>query len=80
MNLNDLKDVLLWCVLFNYLFLLLWWGLFTFARGWMCRLHGRWFQLSPETFDALHYGGLAFYKIGVLLFNLVPWLALCVVV
>lgn len=80
MNLNDLKDVLLWCVLFNYLFLLLWWGLFTFARGWMYRLHGRWFQLSPETFDALHYGGLAFYKIGVLLFNLVPWLALCAVV
>ncbi|HTN29830.1 MAG TPA: hypothetical protein VL178_03210 [Pseudomonas sp.] len=79
MGIDGIKDVLLWCVLFNYLILLLWSGLFIFARGWMYRLHSRWFKLAPETFDALHYGALALYKIGILLFNLIPWLALCVV-
>ncbi len=42
----------------------------------MRRFHGRWFRLSDERFDALHYAGMSIYKIGVLLFNLVPWLAL----
>lgn len=80
MNIHDIKDALLWCILFNYLILLLWSGLFIFAREWMYRLHSRWFRLAPETFDALHYGGLALYKICILLFNLVPWLALCAMV
>ena len=39
-------------------------------------MHGRWFKLSAETFDAIHYSGMAVYKIGILLFNLVPLVAL----
>ncbi|WP_291775457.1 DUF6868 family protein [Castellaniella sp.] len=42
----------------------------------MYRLHSRWFRISNETFDAVHYGGMAIYEIGILLFNLVPRLAL----
>jgi hypothetical protein len=79
MDLTDLKGALLWCTLFNYLFLLLWAGLFILARDWMYRLHGRWFRLTPQTFDALHYAGLAFYKVTILFFNLVPWLALSLI-
>ena len=30
-------------------------------------------------FDALHYAGIALYKIGILLFNLVPYIALRIV-
>jgi hypothetical protein len=45
----------------------------------MYRLHGRWFRLSPEQFDAIHYGAMAVYKIGILLLNLVPYLALRIV-
>lgn len=71
-----MKDVLLWCVGLNYAVLLVWSGTFIFARGWMYRLHSRWFRLSDEAFDAVHYGGLAIYEIGILLFNLVPLLAL----
>jgi hypothetical protein len=40
-------------------------------------LHGRWFKFPDATFDAIHYGGMAVYKIGILLFNLVPLIALC---
>ena len=44
---------------------------------WMRGLHGRWFKLPDAAFDAIHYGGMAAYKIGILLFNLVPLIALC---
>ena len=35
-------------------------------------IHGKWFRLSDERFDAAHYSGMAHFKIGIMLFNLVP--------
>lgn len=68
--------VLIWGAVLNYAALLLWFLVFVLAREPLYRWHGRWFQLSRETFGALHYGGMAVYKIGILLFNLVPLAAL----
>jgi hypothetical protein len=34
------------------------------------------FRLSNEQFDAIHYTGMSIYKIGILLFNLVPLVVL----
>ena len=42
----------------------------------MRRLHGRWFDLSEQTFDAVHYGGMAAYKIAIFVFNIAPLVAL----
>lgn len=76
MTINEIKDVLLWCVGINYGVLLVWFGVFVYAHDWMYRLHTRWFKLSVETFDALHYVGISIYKIGVILLNVVPLVAL----
>ncbi len=77
MTLNEIKSILLWSVGINYAVLLLWFSAFVFAHDWMYRLHGRWFKVSVESFDTVHYAGMAAYKIGILLFFLVPLLALC---
>ncbi|MDH1008480.1 hypothetical protein N5J43_23810 [Pseudomonas nicosulfuronedens] len=77
MLLQDLKPFLLYCTLINYAILLVWFAAFVLAHDFVYRLHSRWFALPVERFDALHYGGMAVYKIGVLLLNLVPLLALC---
>ena len=37
---------------------------------------GAWFHLSVEQFDMLHYAGMSIYKLGILLLNLVPYIAL----
>ena len=76
MTSSELKDVLLWCLAINYGVLLIWFAVFVFAHGWMYQLHTRWFKLSIETFDALHYAGMSVYKIGIILLNLVPLIAL----
>ena len=73
------RDVLLWCTIINYGVLVVWFLVFLLVHDWMHRLHSRWFQLSREQFDALHYGGITLYKIGILLFNLVPYIALRIV-
>jgi hypothetical protein len=63
----------------NYAVLLSWFLAFRFAHDWMYRLHKRWFRIPVEQFDAIHYGSMAMYKIGVILFNLVPYVALLIV-
>ena len=79
MDLDTLRDVLLWSMVVNYGVLLIWFAAFTVAHDRIYALHHRWFSISRETFDALHYGGMAVYKIGVLLLNLAPLVALWLV-
>ena len=76
MTVDEIKFVLLWCVVINYAVLMIWFVAFVFAHDRMYAMHLRWFSLSIETFDAIHYAGLAVYKIGILLFFLVPLIAL----
>ena len=76
MTLEGLRDVLLWCTIVNYGLVLFWFLIFVAAHDWMYRLHARWFRVSAERFDVVHYGGIAVYKIGILLFNLVPYIGL----
>lgn len=68
-----------WCTAIN-IGLLIWWSLlFSVAHAWVYRFHGKLFKISVEAFDSIHYAGMAIFKIGVLLFNLVPYLALLIV-
>ena len=76
MSIEITRDFLLWCAVTNYGVLLLWFLFFIHAHDWMRRLHGRWFRLADEQFDTIHYAGMAIYKIGIILFNLVPYIAL----
>jgi hypothetical protein len=79
MNIETLRRVLLWCTVINYGILLVWFLFFMLAHDWMYQLHGRWFRLSVEQFDMLHYVGISVYKLGIILLNLVPYIALHIV-
>jgi len=61
MALRDFRNALGWCTLINLCLLLVWFLVFALAHDWMYRLHGRWFQISVETFDAIHYTGMALF-------------------
>ena len=52
---------------------------FRLAHDWIYRLHSQWFPMPIEQFNAIHYAGIAVYKIGVLLFTVVPYVALVLV-
>jgi len=79
MTLEAIRDVLGWCSAINIGLLLFWWLGFMLAHGFIYRLHGKWFKLSVEKFDAINYALLGFFKIGIILFNIVPYLALRIV-
>ena len=72
MTISDLREILIWSLVANYVVLLVWFGAIVFAHDRVYRLHTRWFRMSRETFDAVHYGGMAVYKVGTLLLNVGP--------
>jgi hypothetical protein len=79
MNIEIVRNFILWCIAINYGVILVWFIFFKFVHNWIYRFHGRWFRLTVEQFDSIHYAAMAIYKIGILLFNLVPYVALCMV-
>jgi hypothetical protein len=79
MTIEVVRRLLLWCAVINYGILLVWFLFFTLAHDSMYQLHGRWFHLSMDQFDMLHYGGISIYKIGIILLNLVPYIALHII-
>ena len=79
MNIESARAFLLWCAIFNYGVLTAWFLAFRIGHGPLLKLHDRWFALPAERFDSLHYLGMMIYKIGVLVFNVVPYFALCMV-
>lgn len=79
MTLDEIRIFLLWCAGMNYAVLLIWFLIFVFAHDWMYAMHTRWFKLPAEVFDGIHYTAMAIYKIGILLFNLVPLIAISLV-
>ena len=75
MTIETIRAVLAWCSVIDIGLLLVWFLFFSLAHDWIYRFHRQWFNLSVEKFDAIHYAGMALFKISIWLFNLVPYLA-----
>ena len=79
MALEEIRAFFGWCTLINWAVLMVWWIMIGQAHDWVQRVHGKWFKISPERFDEIHYQTMAVYKMGTILFNLAPYLALRIV-
>jgi hypothetical protein len=75
MSIELVRRVLLWSSVINYGVLVLWALLFLSARGWMHRI-GRWYRLSDEHMDLIQIAGMTFFKLIIIVFNIVPYIAL----
>lgn len=79
MDISILKQVLLWCTLINYGVLLVWYFSFVLAKERFYRLWERTLGVAPAEAAALNFKGIMYYKLAVILFNLVPCIALYIV-
>jgi hypothetical protein len=73
---EGLRHLLAWCLVINYTVLIVWCVATIIGHDWIARMHGKLFRLPIEKFSSINYLGIAFFKIGILLFNLTPYLAL----
>ena len=76
MTIDTIQAVLGWSTLINFS-LLIWWAFFILlAPDWTYKMHSKFFSISKDTFNTVHYSGMAFFKLLVIVFNLAPYLAL----
>jgi hypothetical protein len=78
-SIETARSFFLWCSVINYTLLIVWALLATLGRGWLYGLVGRVFPMSREQFDLMNYAGITLYKMGTLLFSIVPLIALYIV-
>ncbi|HMK77579.1 MAG TPA: hypothetical protein VK568_15560 [Thermodesulfobacteriota bacterium] len=74
--LQTVATILLTSFLFGLAFLLLWFFLYLIAPAWMFKLNARWFNVGKRDFDLINYFGMGFFKISIILFFLLPYLAI----
>lgn len=79
MNLEILQRVLGWSALINYLLLTVWFVVYWCCAERIYQVHSRWFALTREQFDSIHYAGMAILKIQTFMLFLAPWLALHII-
>jgi hypothetical protein len=79
MSIEIITKVLAWCTTINLCLLIFWFIFFTAAHDWIYRVHNKWYKVSADQFNTIHYSAMVFYKIVFLVFNLIPYLALMIV-
>ena len=79
MELELIRAFFAWCSVINIILLMLWAVFFIFAHDWTYNIHSKWFKMPVERFDTIHYSGMALFKMGLIVFNLVPYFALRII-
>ncbi|MDP8219268.1 MAG: hypothetical protein P9M03_11160 [Candidatus Theseobacter exili] len=75
---NEIRSLFMWCSVINIAALMLWFCLYVFAGDLMYKYHSKWFFMSREKFNIIHYSGMGLYKLAICMFNVVPYIALLI--
>ena len=76
MNIETLTTFLGWCTLINYLLLILATLVWIAFREPLTRIYSKLFGVASADFAREYLRYLAYYKILVIVLNLVPWVVL----
>ena len=76
MDTGALTSFLGWCFIINMCVMLYWLGFILFARNWVYAKTRHWFLISEEHFDLAQYALLGGYKLAIVFFIAVPYIAL----
>ena len=79
MSAETLREFLGWCTVINFAALLVAIIGIGLLRGAMLSIHSKMFRLSEEDLSRAYFQYLAQYKLGIVIFNLVPYIALVVI-
>ncbi len=79
MDYNVIRAFFGWCAIINGGLLILASLLVRFAGGWAFEMHNKWIPITEDSFHLAIYILLGFFKIIVVVFNLVPYVALVII-
>jgi hypothetical protein len=76
MDIQTLCSFFMWCTILNACLLVFSFLMLACAGDFVYRMHGKWFPMPKERFNGVAYSFIGFYKLLLIVFNLVPWVAL----
>ncbi|MHC4456268.1 MAG: DUF6868 family protein [Planctomycetota bacterium] len=79
MGIDSLRAFFMWCTILNVALLLFSSLMCICAGDWAYQIHSKWFSISRETFNVVIYSFLALYKILIIVFNVIPYIALLII-
>ena len=79
MNIAQIREAPLWCVILNIGLVTVWSILVLVAKGWLNGIILKWFRVPAEHCDMINLTGIVLSKVGNILFFLVPYIALRIV-
>ena len=79
MDIQSLRTFFKWCSIINIMLFVISAIMIIAASDFVYSWHGQMFHMPRETFDVAIYWFLGLYKIVILVFNLVPYLALVII-
>ncbi len=79
MAIQTLTAFFMWCTILNFALLSFSSLMCIFVSDRVYRIHSKWFPISREAFNVAIYSFIGLYKIFVIFFNLVPYIALLIV-
>jgi hypothetical protein len=78
MDIAMVRGFFMWSTIINYGLLLLFFLAIASAADWVYRVHSTFFPLSREAFNIAMYAFMGAYKLFIIGFNLVPFIALAI--
>jgi hypothetical protein len=79
MDIQTLTSFFMWCTILNGGLLIFWTIMVLLVPNWVYKTQRIFFPITRETFDVVIYGFLGLFKIILIVFNLVPFLALLII-
>jgi hypothetical protein len=79
MDLDLLMRALGWASAINITIFLLLFDCIMVARDWLYDFHSRWFSITNEKYDTIHYCLMGGFELLILAFFIAPYLALRIV-
>lgn len=78
MNITTVRRFFGWCTVLNGGLLIIFAVLFRFSSDWIFGMHSHWVTLTREQFNLAIYLLLGIFKLLVIVFNVVPYVALVI--
>ena len=79
MNIKKITAFFLWCTIINGCLLVFVFIIGIIAMDLVTSIHSNLFQIPHEVINVAYYSFLGLYKIVWLVFNVVPYVALCII-
>ncbi len=79
MDIQTLTTFFMWCTILNVALLLFSSLMCVCAGDWVYQIHHKLFSVPREAFNVAIFSFIALYKLLVIVFNLIPYIALLIV-